>query len=271
MNILTSKINEIEFEYFQNDYMAQMCVGTNVCWEPHISKFVTLYNGFYSIQNIIDVGANFGYHTIFFSKEVKHKVFAFEPQIQNYQLLENNIKKNEIQNVVLYKLACGDENCDIKMPIVEDSTTMINMGDFTPNRLINDKFSVTQSVLLDEMEFFEEPIDLIKIDVQGYEKKVLIGAYHLLQKHKPTLIVEFEGFQLAKTNTSCKELFDHIRENNYYIFYLEYQYPSDHICIHKDKLEDFRNNFAIYIYPHTTDNDINNNIQHNVTEKLVFL
>jgi FkbM family methyltransferase len=80
-----------------------------------------------------DVGANFGYHSILFSKEVSGKVFAFEPQIQNYNLLQKNLEQNNITNVVTYNLGCGDENCDIKMPVIEDSVNWINMGDFTPN------------------------------------------------------------------------------------------------------------------------------------------
>jgi hypothetical protein len=100
-------------------------------------------------------------------------------------------------------------------------------------------------------------------------KKVLIGANHLLKTHKPILIVEFEHFQLIKTNTSCKELYDYIREQNYYIFYLEYSYPSDHICVHNDNLEDFRIKFKNYIFPHSENNEINNNFINGVNEKIV--
>lgn len=46
-----------------------------------------------------------------------------------------------------------------------------------------------------------------------------MGATTLFKIHKHVLIVEFENFQLEKTNTTCKELFDFIREQDYYIFY----------------------------------------------------
>lgn len=97
---------------------------------------------------------------------------------------------------------------------------------------------------------------------------VLKGGNNLLQTHKPTLIVEFEENQLNKTNTNCKELFDYIREQNYYIFFLEYEYPSDHICVHIDNLEDFRIKFKNYIFSHVTNNHINNNVINDVHEKL---
>jgi len=272
MNTSFAELCGHKFEYFKNDAMASNSIGIGKEWEHHITKFVKLYNSFYNIQNIIDIGANFGYHTLLFSDVVKDKgiVFAFEPQLQNYQLLENNIKNNNIQNVILYNFACGDVNCDVKMPIIDDYISITNMGDFTPNVSIYNNFSITKSVLLDEINFSKQ-IDLIKIDVQGWEKKVLIGSNIMLQLYKPVLIVEFEWFQLNKTNTSCEELFNFIRSNNYYIFYLDYIYPSDHVCVHNDNLDDFRLKFKNYIFPHTTKNDINNNTIYGVNEKLVMV
>ena len=258
----------LKFNFFVNDCMASSSIGIRNEWEPHIRKFTQLYNALYNIKNIIDVGANFGYHTLLFSRECSMNVNAFEPQIQNFQLLEDNININKIKNIILYNYACGDQNCEIKMPIYND-TCRVNMGDVTPNiDCVNNKFSITKSILLDEINF-PSNIDLIKIDVQGWEKKVLIGANNLLKTHKPLLIVEFEHFQLIKTNTSCKELFDYIREQNYYVFYLDYRYPSDHICVHNDNLEDFRIKFKNYIFPHTENNELNSNIIHGVNEKIV--
>lgn len=262
--------NDIDFTYFKNDVMSHSFVSNNTYWEPHITNFVKLYNTFYGIQNIIDVGANFGYHTLLFSNEVKQSVFAFEPQLQNFTLLEKNIKDNNKTNIIPYNLACGDINCDVQMPIIKDIKYKVNMGDFTPN--IVDEFNdttTTKSILLDDVIGVSSKIDLIKIDVQGWEQKVLVGSDNILKTHKPTLIVEFEWFQLKKTNTTCQELFDFIRNNNYYIFYLEYKYPSDHICVHNDNLENFRHKFKDYIFPHTTNNDINNNVLYGITEKIV--
>lgn len=258
----------LKYTYFKNDMMASSSIGIKKEWEPHITKFTECYNNAYNIANIIDVGANFGYHTLLFSKKCYGNVYAFEPQIQNFKLLEENIKINNIQNVIAFNYACGDDNCEIKMPIINCNYN-VNMGDITPNLdCIHNNYSITRSVLLDEMNFPQ--IDLIKIDVQGWEKKVLTGSTNILQTYKPTMIVEFEYFQLAKTNISCAELFEFIKNQNYYIFYLEYSYPSDHICVHNDRLDDFKNKFKNYIFPHTENNGINNNLLNGVTEKIVM-
>lgn len=259
----------VKFKYFVNDCMASNSVRLNIAWEPHITKFTKMYNEIYHIKNIIDIGANFGYHTILFSRECSENVYAFEPQLQNYELLEDNVKNNDIKNAILSNYACGDENCEVKMPFFNKTNT-INMGDITPNlNCVDNDFRVTKSIILDEYGF-PSKIDLIKIDVQGWEKKVLIGANELLKTHKPTLIVEFEHFQLSKTGSTCKELFNFIRNQNYYIFYLDYSYPSDHVCVHNDNLTEFRLKFKNNIFPHTQNNNINNNAINGVCEKIVM-
>jgi len=265
-NIVT--INNVKFKFFKDDDLAKSSIALNIPWEPHITSFVEYYNKYFPIQNIIDIGANFGYHSLLFSKYVKNKVFSFEPQEQNYNLLSFNINFNNIKNICSYKMACGEENDTIKMPIVENYNNSINMGDFTPNIINKHNFTYVKSVKLDYIDF--PPIDIIKIDVQGWEKKVLKGSYNLLQHHKPILIIEFEEYQLNKLNECCKNLIEYIRENNYYIFYLDYKYPSDHICVHNDKLNEFKKCFNSVISTHTQDNNINHNILYNINEKIKF-
>jgi len=267
--VISDDLFGFKFRYYKNDYMASDSIGINKEWEPHIRNFIEYYNSLYDIKNIIDIGANFGYHSLLFSRECHEMVYSFDPQIQNYELLEENVKLNNISNIILHNYGCGDENCNIRMPIFNDTNRKLNMGDITPNVNISSNFHISKSIRLDDYNFTRK-IDVIKIDVQGWEKKVLIGAIELLQKHKPILIIEFENFQLNKVNTSCKELFDVIRENNYYIFYLEYVYPCDHVCVHNDNLLDFRLKFKDMILPHNIDNNLNNNVINGVNEKLLM-
>lgn len=265
---ISEEILGLRYKYFINDCMASNSVGSKKEWEPHITKFTQLYNSLYKMKNIIDIGANFGYHSLLFSRECSENVYSFEPQIQNFELLEENVKINEIKNIILHNFACGDQNCEIKMPIFYNNYAY-NMGDVTPNIDLNNNYSTSKSILLDEY-IFSNKIDLIKLDVQGWEKKVLIGATNLLKTHKPILIVEFEDVQLEKTNTQGKELFDFIREQDYYIFYLEYAYPSDHLCVHNNNLTDFRLKFQSHIFTHTENNNVNNNVINGVYEKIVI-
>ena len=78
------------------DFVAHSSIMQAKEWEPHIMTFIKKYNSIYGIENIIDVGANFGYHTLFFSRETKGKVFAFEPSVFNLELLARNIYLNQL-------------------------------------------------------------------------------------------------------------------------------------------------------------------------------
>jgi hypothetical protein len=68
MNTVIEKSSNFLFEYYISDMLAKSSIGQNKDWEPHITNFVKLYNSLYRIQNIIDVGANFGYHSLLFSR-----------------------------------------------------------------------------------------------------------------------------------------------------------------------------------------------------------
>ncbi len=55
---------------------------------------------------------------------------------------------------------------------------------------------------------------------------------------------------------------------NYTIFYLEFEYPCDHICVHNDRIDEFKNKFEKYIFPHTENNKLNNYYLNNVKYKI---
>jgi len=257
-----------EIEYYESDMMGRGSVGEGKKWEPHILEFTKFFKNNFKLSNIIDVGANFGYHTLFFSKEASKDVFSFEPQPQNLQLLKNNIKNNNISNVKIFPFAVSDNENPIYIPVIDDNTTITNMGDITlQNNKTNNNVKVV-SVLLDRIPIFE--IDLIKIDVQGWELNVLRGATNTIKRDKPILLIEFEIDQFVKTNTTCEQVANFIRELGYYIFYLDYEYESDHICVHNDKLDRFMEVFKDKIHDHSRYNYVNENINFGVNKKIVM-
>lgn len=264
--------SNIHFTYFTNDAMAENSIGLGKRWEPHMTNFVQKMKDIFDIKNVIDVGANFGYNSIYFSKILGDdgKVFAFEPQLQNYELLVQNVKQNDITNIVCYNNACSHVNGEVELPLFElPLQEPTNMGDITPNYKYykaTKSYTTVKSVRLDNLNF--PKIDLIKIDVQGWEINVIDGLQEILLKDKPVLIVEFEHFQLAKNDKTCQELADIIRNYGYYIYYLDYEYPSDHVCVHQDFLKEFDANFQDYISQHNEYNSINFNILHNVNKKI---
>lgn len=268
--MLTSlKHRNINYTIFTYD-----CISKNLIdgreWESHILKFMEVYIEPYF--NCIDIGANFGYHTLELSKLTKGKIFAFEPQIQNNMLCAVNISNNSADNIILYKYAVGDKNQEIKLPILNilENKNYENMGDISVNYNVGRSYSTTLEVPIDAIpEIVNTPIHFIKLDVQGYELKSLKGMRQLLERDKPVAIIEFEDHQLIKVGLSGKDVLEYLQSINYYVFLLDYEYPSDHVCVHKDNLNDFRSKMAIYIAPNTyTENKICSSINGLITEKI---
>merc|ERR1712224_1106939 len=87
---------------------------------------------------------------------------------------------------------------------------------------------------------------LMKIDVQGYELKVLKSAEHFILQHRPHLIIEFEEHHLKRMTVqkgsdvvplSTTIMVEHLREIlKYEVFQLSYPWPSDHIAVPVEKL-----------------------------------
>ena len=142
---LPSNIKHIRFDNFliscyKNDNLATGSICKNEKWEPHILNFLNYYKKCIKINTIVDIGAHIGYHTLYFSEIVKENegyVYAFEPQPQNYYLLNKNINNNNLKNVIPYDYACSDCECESKIAIASLNES-INMGDFTLNHNIND-------------------------------------------------------------------------------------------------------------------------------------
>lgn len=140
-------------------------------------------------DTIIEVGANIGAHTQFFSNSVgdKGKVLAFEPQRLVFQTLCANIAINSMTNVFAYQMALSNKEGTALIPAL-DYTKLNNFGGIS----IEDT-KKGEEVIQKKIDSFITQLDnvkLIKIDVEGMEEKVLRGSKKVIEKFKPFLYVE---------------------------------------------------------------------------------
>jgi FkbM family methyltransferase len=150
-------------------------------------------------DNVIDVGANIGTHTIPFARAVGQSgaVFSFEPQPMLYDLLAANVAQNEIDNIRLFCFGCGASASIAQLPDL-DYAKSANYGavELRPRRYDKDGNAVAcekvvNVVPLDERVHVER-VRLIKIDTEGMEIDVLCGAAALIERCQPVLYVENE-------------------------------------------------------------------------------
>lgn len=133
---------------------------------------------------ILDIGANIGNHTLFFCNEYgARKVYCFEPVAKTFSILTENIRLNHLEErVSLNRFGLGEE-CE-KRSIVDYN--LMNIGG---TRLRADADGDLEIRNLDELGI-EEPIILMKIDVEEMETKVLKGGVALIKKNMPYIMIE---------------------------------------------------------------------------------
>lgn len=172
-------------------------------------------------MTIVDIGANIGYYTLLAARLVgkEGKVFAFEPEPQNYALLLRNIELNGYDNVVAVRKAVSRKTGKAELFINKQS----GAHGFLPEREGVIGVTKVETVGLDEyFEGREYPIDIIKIDVEGAELAVLQGMPIIVRKNE-NLIIFTELFWpegLQKSRFSPRQYWDNLVEFGFKFIYL---------------------------------------------------
>jgi FkbM family methyltransferase len=140
---------------------------------------------------IIDVGANIGYNTLKWGREVlpDGRVLAFEPVPPNFAALQKNLELNSTLDVAAHHLALGNVEGSIRLSSDRPGATS---GSYSVTNTNAGSFEVPQQRLDDWIGDRElTGLKLIKIDVEGSEPDVLMGARAVITKYKPYLLVEW--------------------------------------------------------------------------------
>jgi FkbM family methyltransferase len=171
---------------------------------------------------VIDVGGNIGQTALMMAKAVgaKGKVISFEPFAETHDRFQKNLSINpNISNVRLEKLALGEKAAELEMYVENEKNSGGNRIKPQGEKTSSDIQKVT-TVTLDEYysKVGAGKISLIKIDVEGFEMKVLRGAQELIKKSKPDLFVEVNDANLRLQGDSLEIMFNFLKENGYRIF-----------------------------------------------------
>jgi len=152
-------------------------------WEPQSFSYLSEHvkNG----DNVVDVGACFGLYTVAFSRLVgtDGHVYAFEPDPYMFRLLQENIKRLHLTNVISFNIALGENNRVTKFYVTDGG--MSSLEPMVGLRSIID-------VRVRTLDTFEFPrIDWMKIDTEGTEHLILQGAKDTLHRCNPKMLIEF--------------------------------------------------------------------------------
>jgi FkbM family methyltransferase len=181
-------------------------------WEEVVTR--VLIEEIHQGMTVLDIGAHVGYYTLLMAKRVGKagKVFAFEPQSEVRNYLEQNVQRNGYSQVAILPLALfskegvglleGRDNLNACLsPRSSPSTGSIKM-------VVFDQFKKKIKI---------EKIDLVKMDVEGAEMDILLGMRDSLKKNHPELIIEVHQNGLVRFGHSEMELRQYISSFGYHI------------------------------------------------------
>jgi FkbM family methyltransferase len=154
----------------------------------------------------LDVGANIGNHSLFFSKKFD-SVVSFEPMASNCLLLKANLFLNQIKNVTLIEKALSNQIS--KMGVFYDNPKNTNNIICALNERDENQIIVEVAIGDEEIEklSLKKKIGLIKIDVEGHEPFVIEGLRKPISSHQPIIFWEaFNRLEAEKTKNLLEKM-----------------------------------------------------------------
>lgn len=139
-------------------------------------------------ETLVDVGANIGIYTVYAAVR-KITVVAFEPESINYAILNQNIYVNGL-DVRAYCCALTDEDSisELNLSMMTPGGSCHSFGEEVDHRLTPRKPPFKQGCIGVPLKRFDLKPDYIKIDVDGFEHKVVEGARYEVSQAKSVLI-----------------------------------------------------------------------------------
>ena len=195
---------------------------------------------------ILDAGAFIGTHTLAFSEftGVTGKVYSFEPRKEIYAILLENLALNDRKNVTALNMGLAEKEQILNLQSL-DIGQRINFGglalDANDNTLDSGNYQVRVSTIDD---FLFEKLDVIKLDVEGMERKVLDGATKIVSRDRPIIFCECNSL------IGGSEIFAYCQITQYDVFgFLGSAYNPNNLNAIKDNIFGDAKELALVLIP----------------------
>ena len=156
-------------------------------------------------MQVLDIGANIGYHTILMAGLVgeKGRVIAFEPDVTNFNLLGRSVAELPFRNVQIAQAAVWDTSGELQLYMSEENPGDHQVYHSSEARAHYSVPAVTIDEYLPDGKF-----DFLKMDIQGAEGHAFMGMRKTLERHPPTaMVLEFWPGGLATAGTPADEVY----------------------------------------------------------------
>jgi len=170
---------------------------------------------------VLDIGANIGYYTLIAARLVgpEGKVFAFEPDPMNFNLLKKNVEMNGYRNVVLVNKAVASKTEKLRLFLSEENKADHRIYDSHDGRLSIEIDAIRMDDFLADSD---GRIDFIKMDIQGAEGGAVQGMPILLEKNRRLkMVTEFWPFGLKQFGVEPSEYIELFVKHGFVLYEID--------------------------------------------------
>lgn len=167
---------------------------------------------------VLELGANIGYYVLIEASILSDsdEIYAIEPHPDNISHLRTNITMNEYDNVNITQCAVGDQDGSAELyespksnrhqvgqaPHAEEAVNKITVPEYTVDSFLR------------EQELSADAINVVRMDVEGYEEHIFKGMNELLEQDSPmVLFIELHTWLLDKQ--PFEEIIDKFEKNGF--------------------------------------------------------
>jgi len=176
-------------------------------------------------STILDVGAQQGLYSMLSKFYPDTKWHSFEPYKFSYDLLNSHLEYEKISNVSTYNIALSDKKEERYLYVpkrkgdkgglncIAQQNGRINLDDC-------DKILIKTDTI--DNLFLNEHIDIIKMDVEGFELNVLKGGLKTITKCRPCILIEYMPYNMKTCGITSNQVDEFFRNINYNFVQLEF-------------------------------------------------
>ena len=177
-------------------------------YEPHVRRAVAarLRSG----DVMVDVGANVGCIALMAAQIVGASgvVVAVEPNPDNVQMLYAGIVINGLSNVRIFPYAASSRSTVFSLGGGRSNSRVVPPVDPRGTQVP----TYVESIMLDEALGFLPRVDLVKMDIEGHEPRAFAGFRRVIERDRPTLVVEWNPWCLQEQGEEPATVLEEILE-----------------------------------------------------------
>lgn len=167
-------------------------------------------------DEVLDIGANIGFYAKLLSEMVgeKGKIYSFEPDNNNFRHLQKNVA--ELKNIILFNAAVSEKNETLK--IYRSKLLNVDHRTYPVNNY--DSIEEVKALCIDSLIANKTigKVDVIKIDIQGYELSAFKGMARFLKESSPKILAEYWPHGFKRAGVSTAEVYNFFESLDYKFF-----------------------------------------------------